>query len=185
MNAKPDKLTGEFGLWLTRYLRYNNPYRRYSVFYDPGDDQKNGHESTVKGFCGERLTNADRLTDIDVIVVNEDNEIELLIEIEDIGISSKTLLGDIFATLLCDRFAVIKNGVHMYFDVLSTTQLIVAAVDNTHFAKRNHFEHGVVPKLQQTITFNISDIKFVFGDDARSSIENLKDKMMEIFPEEY
>ena len=144
-----------------------------------------GDVFTVKGFCGDSVTHANRLTDIDLIVVNEDKEIELLIEFEEIGVSSKTLLSDIFATLLCDRFAVIKNGVHMYFDVLSETKLIVAAVDASQFTKRNYFEHEVLPKLQQTITFNIKDIEFVFGIDARSSSDNLKDKMVEIFPEQF
>ena len=185
MESKPEKLTGKFGLWLARYLRYNNRYRGYSVFYDPGNDQKNGDGSTVKGFCGERVTTANRLTDIDLIVVNKENEVILLLEFEEIGASSKTLLSDIFATLLCDRFAVIKNGVHVYFDVQSETKLIVTAVDATQFIKRNYFEHKVVPKLYQTITFNIKYIEFVFGIDVKTSIANLKDKMIEIFPEQY
>ncbi len=185
MESKPEKLTGEFGLWLARYLRYNTRYRGYSVFYDPMYDQKSGDVSTVKGFCGERVTTANRLTDIDLIVVNEENEVILLLEFEEIGASSKTLLSDIFGTLLCDRFAVIKNGVHVYFDVQSETKLIVNAVDATQSIKRNYFEHKVVPKLQQTITFNIKHIEFVFGIDAKTSIDNLKDKMIEIFPEQF
>jgi len=185
LESKPEKLMGEFGLWLARYLRYNTRYRGFSVFYDHENDQKSVGVFTVKGFCGERVTTANRLTDIDLIVVNEENEVILLLEFEEIRASSKTLLSNIFATLLCDRFAVIKNGVHTYFDVLSKTKLIVAAVDASQFSKRNYFEHKVVPKLQQTITFNIKDIEFVFGIDTKTSIYNLKDKMIEIFPEQF
>jgi len=182
LHAKPEKLTREFGIWLARYLRINTRYRGYSVFFAQWDDQENRYYITVKGFCGKRVTRADRLTEIDLLVVNEENEVILLIEIEEIGISSKELLGDIFATLLCERFVVIKRGVHTYFDVVPTTKLIVAAVDTTHNAKRDHFEQVVVPNLQRTMSFNIKDIEFVFGNDTNSSFDNFKNKMSEIFP---
>ena len=185
MKSKHGKLTGEFGSWLTDYLN-NNHYQHYSVYYDHGDKETHKNVSVVKGFCGEEVTRENKLTDLDIIVVNEEGIAILLIEIEESKVSPKVLLGDMFATLLSDRYAVKNNGGQFYFDTGSETRLIIASVDTQSHAKRKNFEERVMPKIQELLSGNetvkIGEIEFIFGNDPRSMIKNLKDRLNGIFP---
>jgi hypothetical protein len=51
-----------------------------------------------------------------------------LIEIEETEMSPKKLLGDVFATLMCNWFALKGKNKQKYFRVSPNTKLIVAGV---------------------------------------------------------
>ena len=85
MKSKAGKRTEEFGLWLTQNLRMSE---QYSVLYDHGDKQENLSVAAIKGFFGDKVTNSNRLTDVDVLVANN-NEVILLIEIEENEMSAE------------------------------------------------------------------------------------------------
>ncbi len=88
MKSKRGQLTGEFGAWLTDYINHCR-YQHYTVYYDHGDKQKHKNVAEVKGFCGKEVTLDNKLTDIDVMVVNEENMVMLLIEIEESKVPPK------------------------------------------------------------------------------------------------
>ena len=124
MKSKNGKYTELFGEWLTESLGNS----RYTVYYDQGDKQREPMVAAIKGFLGKKVTNVNRLADNDVMVVNDNNEIILLLEIEEVKMSPKKLLGDIFTIEMCNRFAVRINKENKYFDVSPKTRLIVAGV---------------------------------------------------------
>jgi len=115
---KHGKMTEEFGIWLSQYLKTN---KEYSVFYDHGNPQENSNVAVIKGFFGDKVTNRNRLTDIDVMVVNNKKEVVLLIEIEESEMSPKKLLGDIFSIVMCNQFAVRTENKNKYFGLSSKT----------------------------------------------------------------
>jgi len=86
---KHGEQTKEFGLWLIDHLKKND---EYSVFYDHGNPQEDPTVVVIKGFFGDEVTNRNRLTNVDVMVVKNDKEIVLLIEIEENRMSPKKVL---------------------------------------------------------------------------------------------
>lgn len=183
MKSKDGKRTGEFGLWLTRYLGRDS---QYSVFYDHGIKQEAPNVAAIKGFYGHKVANRNRLADIDVIVVNNDNdEVILLIEIEESEMPPKKLLGDVFATLMCNRFAVRIENEQKYFTLSPESRLIVAGVVTNLGDGRDKIRNTITPRLRQfdvpDDTIQIDKIKFVFGEDISETIEELKSEMRNVF----
>ena len=183
MKRTDGKRTGEFGLWLTHYLGESD---QYSVYSDHGSIQKETNVGVIKGFYGEQVTNKNRLTDIDVMVVNNNNdEAVLLIEIEESEMPPKKVLGDVFATLMCNRFAVRIENEQKYFGVSATTQLIVAGVVSERGDKQYKIRNVILPALRKfTVpddSVQIDKVKFVMGDDVSETIENLKSEVKNIF----
>ena len=183
MQPKDGIRTGEFGLWLARYLDKNN---HYSIYYDHGDKQGDPNVAAIKGFCGQTVTKKNRLVDTDVIVVNNDNNsIVLLIEIEETKMSPKKLLGDVFASLMCNRFAVKVENKQKYFNISPETRLIVAGVVQKLGDGQEKISNTITPRLQQFDvpgdTIQIDKITFVIGEDISGALEKLKREMVNIF----
>jgi hypothetical protein len=184
VRPKDGKKTGEFGLWLTRNIRMNS---QYCVYYDHGNKQEDPMVVTVaiKGFFGEKITNTNRLADVDVMVVNNDNEVILLIEIEESKISPKKLLGDIFTAVMCNRFAVRIEKENKYFDVSSKTRLIIAGVVPNQENEQNKIRDTIIPRLQKLHILNdalqIDKIKIVTGKDISETLEKLKNEVKSVF----
>jgi len=183
MKSKDGKRTGEFGLWLGRYLEVNS---QYSVFYDHGNKQEDPNVAVIKGFYGHQVANKNRLADIDVMVVNNDNnEAILLIEIEEGEMPPKKLLGDVFATLICNRFAVRIENEQKYFSVSPKTRLMIAGVVSNRGAGGDKIRNTIIPRLGQfnvpDDTIQIDKIKFVLGEDISEMIEELKCEMKKVF----
>jgi hypothetical protein len=176
VKSKDGKQTGEFGFWLSQSLGENS---QYSVYYDHADKQEDSNVAVVKGFYGQQVANKNRLTDIDVMVINNENdEVILLIEIEETEMSPKKLLGDVFATLMCNRFAVRKGSEQRYFSISPKTRLIVTGVLSSLGSGQEKIKNIIVPRLRQ---FDIPDdaiqadnIKFVIGEDISEMIKELK-----------
>ncbi|MEI6133221.1 MAG: hypothetical protein WCQ41_10430 [Bacillota bacterium] len=179
---KNGKKTEEFGLWLTQYLK---PKSQYPVFYDHGNQQKDQTVVAIKGFFGDKVTNRNRLADVDVMVVNNDNEVILLIEIEESKMSPKNLIGDIFTAMMCNRFAVRIKKENKYFDVSSKTRLIVAGVVPNQGNERDIIIDRIMPRLQKfhkpNDTLQIDKIKIVTGKDVSETLEKLKNEVRSVF----
>ncbi len=180
MTSKQGKRTGEFGRWLTGYLDRNS---QYSVFYDHGSIQEDSNVGVIKGFYGHEVTNRNRISDVDVMVVNDDGEVVLLIEIEESEMSPKKLLGDVFATIMCNRFAVRMGNEQKYFCATPKTRLIVSGVLSSR--GQDKIRNIIAPRLRQfgvpDDTFQIDNIKFVFGEDISEMITKLKLEMKNAF----
>ncbi len=174
--------TEEFGLWLTQYLKTNS---QYSVYYDHGNQQEDSKVVVIKGFYGDKVTNINRLADIDVMVVNNDNEIILLIEIEESKMPPKKLLGDIFTVLMCNRFAVRMGNANRYYEASSKTLLVIAGVVPNQGNERNKIRDTIIPRLQKFHTPNdaiqIDKIKIVTGNNISETIEELKNEVKSFF----
>jgi hypothetical protein len=179
---KKGKKTEEFGLWLTQYLKMNS---QYSVFYDHGNQQEDSTVVVIKGFFGDKVANKNRLADVDVMVVNNDNEVILLIEIEESKMPPKKLLGDIFTVVMCNRFAVRIEKENRHFDVSSKTHLIIAGVVPNQGNERNKIRDIIIPRLQNFHVPNdalqIDKIKIVHEKNISETLEELKNEVKSVF----
>jgi hypothetical protein len=190
VESKVGKRTGEFGQWLTQSLEKDS---QYSVYYDHGDKQRNSNVASIKGFYGHEITdevsNKNRLADIDVIVVNNDNnEALLLIEIEEGEMQPKKLLGDVLAILMCNRLAVRIKNKQRYFGISSKTQLIIAGLVSNRGNGQDKIRNIITPRLRQFDvpgdTVQVDKIKFVLGGNISETIEKLENEMKNIFSKE-
>jgi hypothetical protein len=183
MPQKPGKRTGQFGRWLTEYIRSEHPNKNYTVYYDHGDPEKHDKVAAIKGFMGEEVKNENRLTDVDVMVADEDRGIKLLIEIEESPISPKTLLADFFASLFSTKFAVKVGDENIYFSKTPGTHLIVTSY-NPSDKKRKIFMNKVQKTLREFQSAE-SDIKpgnveLVIESDLECCLEKLQQRVREI-----
>ena len=83
LSSKQGQNTGDFGFWLTNYFKDTLAYQKFQIYYDHGDSTKEANVVATKGFIGENVTNLNRLTDIDVMIVSPRGSVSLLIEIEE------------------------------------------------------------------------------------------------------
>ena len=120
--------TGKFGRWLADEVAKSSRYQGCLVYYDHGNPGEDPRVAAIKGFYGETVTNENRLADVDVIIARPDGELMAVIEIEERPIAPKKLLGDIFAILMCNRFAVKEGGRQQYFEVGEESELVVAGM---------------------------------------------------------
>ena len=94
-------------------------------YYD-GDKIKYSNVLATKAFYGERVSNSNRLADLDVVVIGPDGITDLILEIEERPSSPKKILGDVLALMLCNRLAAKIAGVQNYFELSHTTTLVIA-----------------------------------------------------------
>jgi len=178
LRMKHGKITQEFGLWLSEYLKTN---KEYSVFYDHGNPQENSNVAVIKGFFGDKVNNRNRLTDIDAIVVNNNKEIVLLIEIEESEMSPKKLVGDIFSMVMCNQFAVRIENENKYFSLSSKTCAIIAGIA----LDRGNELTIIKPRLQEFQVpidgLQLDKIKIVTKPDILKTLEELKNQVRSIF----
>ena len=115
--------TGIFGKQLYDYCKKAD--LPFDVYYDHGDKNVDPNVAATKGFFGKTVSNLNRLADVDVIVGLNDKAV-LLIEIEERPISPKKILGDAFAIMMCNKFAVKVGGSQITYDVDEDTKLMLA-----------------------------------------------------------
>lgn len=188
MSSKPGEKTGEFGIWLKNYLNEHHPKRKYTVFYDHGDKQNDPNVTVIKGFFDSRVANHNRLADIDIMVVNDNHDIFLLIEIEESGMPSKKLLGDLFTILMCNKFAVRIGKEQKYYTLHPEAKLIIAGIVPASGGRQSKIEEVIKPRLKQFgvpgDTFLPEKIYFVFGNDISKTMDALKSKVRQLFSKE-
>jgi len=183
MTKKPGENTGIFGKWLDVQMTTVYKDRGYSVYYDHGDQVKYPNVVAIKGFFGDTVSNVNRMADIDVLVVNKQDEIVLLIEIEEKGMSPKKLIGDIFTILMCNKIAIKKANKQKYFTVSSKSKLIIAGVVPSG-AKRK-IETVIMPQLKEFRrpgeTSQTKNIQIVYGINIKETLDNLKSEIKNLF----
>ena len=182
MPLKAGEKTGQFGLWLTEYIHEERSEKDYLVYYDHGDPTLHDNVKVIKGFIGEKVKNANRLTDIDVLVANQDKEILLLIEIEESPISPKTLLGDIFASLVSTKFSVWEDS-HLEFPVTNRSRLIIVGFHPNRKRQKNYHDDirrriGEFSVPEDSI--RESNIELIIESDLNTSLEKLRQRMKKI-----
>jgi len=184
MKSIDGEYTGDFGLWLARYLKGSS---QFSVYHDHGKRQEDPTVAAIKGFWGHEVSNRNRLTDIDVMVVNKaSNEVVLLIEIEESQMPPKKLLGDIFAAIMCNHFAVRIENKNRNFALSSRTRLIVAGVDPNSTEDQNIAESAIKERFGGVAfpdnAIPIENIKVITKGDISKTLKALQDEVMGIFP---
>ena len=176
MPPQSGEKTGQFGLWLTKYLREEKAEKDYLEYYDHGDPALHDNVKVIKGFIGEQVKNANRLTDIDVLVANQDKEILLLIEIEESPISPKTLLGDIFASLISTNFSVLEDE-QVSFTVNSRSRLIIAGF-HPNPERRNNYHNDIRRRIGEFSvpedSMHLENIEFIIESDLGSCLAELR-----------
>jgi hypothetical protein len=182
MPLKSGEKTGQFGLWLTEYINEERSEKDYLVYYDHGDQARYDNVKVIKGFIGEKVKNANRLTDIDVLVANQENEILLLIEIEESPISPKTLLGDIFSSLVSTNFSVRKDE-QVNFSVTSGSHLIIASF-HPNPERRKNYRDDIRRRIGEFSvpedSISVDNIEFIIEADLDISLEKLRQRMKKI-----
>lgn len=178
--------TGDFGSWLTVYLRDSRRYRDYQVYYDHGNRTTVANVVAIKGFLGADVTNRNRLADVDVMIVAPNKSVRLLIEIEERPSSPKKILGDVLASILCNRFAIRLNGEQQYFSVTSDSELIVAGIVPSSGNRLLKIEQIILPRIRQLSGLSDgicpSNVGLVFSDNIDSTINRVKDMIRKMFP---
>lgn len=178
--------TGEFGKWLTNYLKNATAFRDFEVYYDHGDTAVDANVLAVKGFFGTAVTNLNRLADVDVIVVSPNGRARLVIEIEERKASPKKYLGSVLATLICNRFAVRINGSQRYFSVSDETALIVAGIVPAVGYRLQKVENVVLPRIRQMPglpgSISPANVDLIFSETIQSTIDKLRVIIEGLFP---
>lgn len=176
--------TSRFGEWLTQYLKKLSGHREYLVYYDHGDSQK-PNVAEIKGFYGQSVKNRNRLTDIDIMVANQNRDIVLLIEIEETAASPKKYIGTAFAALMCNSFAVKMKDEQRYFRPTNETIFIIAGKLPNEGIRLQKMHEIIAPRIGEFVapvdSIVPKNIVFEFADSMPSTIELLERRTAELF----
>lgn len=172
--SKMGAKTADFGDWLVDQVQ-----PCYKVYYDHGNSSS-ANVASIKGFIGdEPVSNRNRITDVDLMIV-EGAVVRVLIEIEERDVSPKKILGSLTASLICDRFAVRdKSGKQLYFSPDQETKFIVVGIapDNGHRIEK--LEKLLPLRINQLCAIpncvSGSNAKIIIKPDIEQAIEALKE----------
>ena len=152
------------------------------VFFDHGDKTKvKDNVAAIKAFCGDIVSNENRLADVDVAVV-KDGEVFLLAEIEERGSSPKKVLGDVMAVMLSNQVAILINGEQTYFKLTDKTKMLVVGEVSTKGSLLKKVKimqkrlHALPPAPGSIDPRNVSLLLSGDLDDAIGKFENLVKK---------
>jgi hypothetical protein len=184
---KQGRETGVFGQWLTEYLSKSTAHRGCQVFYDHGDRGEANNVVAIKGFYGAKVSNLNRLADVDVMVISPDQSVRLLIEIEERHCSPKKILGDIMAISMCNRFAIRQHGIQRYFEVNPSTTLVIAGVLPPQGNRQEKVNAAILPRVRQLQGVengvNPANVSVVFQSSIACAIAELQTLIRELFPD--
>ena len=170
--------TGQLGRWLEEQFAKEIALRPYQFYYDHGESSS-PHVGAVKGFFGNKISNANRLADVDFAVVEPNGEAVLLVEIEERKSQPKKLLGDVFALLMCNRVAFGQQN----FALLPTTKILVAGVIEPKGSKREQLQ-VIQQRLNAFVSpengVPIQNVEFLFEEDISTTIERVKEYILEL-----
>lgn len=174
--------TGMFGTWLAKQVAMAMPDAGHRVFFDHGQSAIAGGEDPVtvaiKGFYGEQVSNANRLADIDIAIVDANKRVKILIEIEERTASPKKIVGDVFAIAMCNHIAVKQN----LFSITSETVLFVAGVVEPKGNKSFQLNKLIFPRIQEFMSppdgLSLTNVKFLFTESIDSTIAELKTSVL-------
>lgn len=183
MVKRAGEKTGQFGLWLTEYIRENHSTRGYQVYYDHGDSRLHDNVAVIKAFLGDTITSKNKLAEIDVMVANQEHDILMLIEIEESPLSPKTLLGDVFASIFSTKFAVNVGGKQTYFSTTKQTRLLVAGYVPQKTRNKSKLMIDIRSRLEDfsapNDSISMDQVDFVIGTDLEGCLVCLKSKVID------
>jgi hypothetical protein len=177
--------TANFGKWLTSYLSVEKGNHGLRVFYDHGDAKLESNVAVPKAFVGEKIVSLNWLADVDLAVVDSNSTVRLLIEFEERARSPKAILGNVFASLICDRFAILIDGKQTYFAVDDRTQLIVAGVMPAG-DRLSRIQEIILPRLRSFSGLSgcvrPSNVQLAFAATTEFAISELKKQVVALLP---
>lgn len=139
-----------------------------------------------KGIFGEEATNLTRLADVDVVIVGPGNGIVLLIEIEEREVSPKEILGNTFACLISNKFAVRLKNEQRYFKIAPTTRLVVAGTVPGDGVRIKKIEETIEPRIVAfpglPDAISPANVTLYFAAHLAETITFLKTLVRETFP---
>lgn len=179
--SKHGEKTGIFGKDLYQYCK--EIYPSLSVYYDHGNKEADPNVVAAMGYYGEKVRNNNRLTDVDILIGSQDKHIVLLIEVEQSTASPKTVLGDILATKMCNKFAVkTDNNNHDVYSVTPDSRLLIAFPYKERGNKKQkmeHIERRILEIKAYRDGISSKNIQFVMGSSIEAVLEKLKIKVEE------
>ena len=178
MAAQNGVYTGQFGEWLTVYMRNLPRFLKYYVYFHHGDRQKWPNVAKIEGYYGEKVSNQNFLTAIDILVASAENKAILLIEIEESESSPKKIVGDVFTFLMCNHIAVSRQGKQHVFQINPETKFIFAGWARKKGSKLDKLHKVISPRILNFTTPDDSirpnNIEYIFTDELSSTLAELQ-----------
>jgi hypothetical protein len=165
--------TRRFGEWLTERVGDAN----LKVYYDHGDKTSHSNVAAIKAFAGDAVANANRLADLDILVA-KGRAARLLVEIEERPLSPKKVLGDVMAVMLSDRVAVLVDRSQWYFDIASSTRLVIAGAVPDAGDRVSKIREIIAPRLKaisgSPSGLNPKNVELLFSGSLAATLDALK-----------
>jgi hypothetical protein len=137
----------------------------------------------IKGFYGNQVSNANRLADIDIAIVDANNQVKILIELEERISSPKKILGDVFAVAMCNYVEVKLEQYAHVFSITPETVLFVAGIINPRGSKLAQIQQILYPRLQAFSSpqdgLLLRNVSFVFTGSLPSTIAKLQTHVLQ------
>lgn len=171
--AQHGEKTGDLGERLVRHFKGSG----FEVFFDHGDKTRfKENVFAIKAFCGDEVTNENRLSDVDVAIVKGD-EVVVLAEIEEQASSPKKILGDVMAVFLSNQVAVRKEGEQSYFKLTHDTKFFIVGTapgKGSRLKKIKHIEKQLqaLPKLSNSI--DPGNIRLIVDEELTNAISEFE-----------
>jgi len=155
MNKKPHgQLTAETALHLSQYL----VNRGYDVLFDHGDSS-NENVGRIVSWFGDELNREAQLSFLDIAVVEHNSQkVFVLVEIEETTDKPKTLLADVFGTLMGDHITFREKR---KLRVGDWTILIVMGKSDVLHRERNSFLRRTANSIRPALGTANASIKEV------------------------
>ncbi|HEY3333307.1 MAG TPA: hypothetical protein VGK19_24945 [Capsulimonadaceae bacterium] len=183
---KPGHETGLFGVWLTNHFQTSGKYPGHRVYYDHGDTASCDNVVVPQGFLGDKISRETCVTNLDAMVLASDGTVALIVEIEEKASSPKKFLGDVFAALMCEKFAIKHPDGHHIHRVTKDTVFIVACMVPDRGYRLKKIENAINPQLKlfSGLPDGISPAKvqFLFRSEIGAAINDLEAAIQSMFP---
>ena len=180
---KPGHNTGAFGRQLTAWLEARVEHTGWRVFYDHEDATIDANVAATKGFFGASAATLNRLADIDVLVARPDDVASVLIEIGERECSTKKILGNVLAMMLCDRIDVRVRGEKQTFSIGPSTKFIVAGTVPTTGHRLRKVTEVIQPRLRQLQGLprglSPANVELIFDEDIADVLPRLEGRVKE------
>ena len=136
--------------------------RGYDVFFDHGGKHENKNVGKIVSWFGDKYNREAELSQLDIAIAKKNSgKIFALIEIEETTDTPKTILGDVFGTLIGEHITFGGKG---KLTVDKDTILIVIGQSNTRHKKRNKHIQDKAMKVKSNLSTANSEIGKVIVD---------------------
>jgi hypothetical protein len=188
METKTARLTnmkprGQLTAATAKHLQDLLKEKGYDVLYDHGDPS-NENVGKIVSWYGSVITKEARLSFLDIAVVKQNSQKTfVLVEIEETTNKPKTLLGDVFGTLMGEHITF--RGKHKReLHVGAWTTLIVIGFSKMPHEELNQYILDKVEKVKSALATRNSEIGKViietFSDEKELSPTQVAEKILEL-----